>query len=254
MKHALRLCAITFLFSAAGLQCSQSRDIKVTLLAPSSVLEVYVTLTQDGKTSTQVISLLNLLRHHKTFKYSPTGGVVTLNIYLAFKDRSEGRYKGSRVSSKQLSVSEILGKQIFISDDPANASLKVELKWSEDAPSKKKIRAYKTTDEKVDWTVQITDNSGNKISQSTFKKNTDGVATVSLKLRLNPTEIPADGPEALKRYNANIVKVFKGKKIDPSALKFTKPITVADFNAVPNGELQINADDAKIVVQGSEPK
>lgn len=116
----------------------------------------------------------------------------------------------------------------------------------------KKIRAYKTVEDKFDWTVQITDNSDNEISHSTFKKNTDGLKTRSLYLRLNSTEI-TDGSESQKRYNVNKVKVFKGKKIIGTPF-IDKHITVANFNAISDGELQISDDDATLVAKGLEKK
>ncbi|MCC7415408.1 MAG: hypothetical protein IT346_04970 [Epsilonproteobacteria bacterium] len=204
----------------------------------------------------------------KTFKQNTGNLYLQLNTYEINKsDDPNIVYNANKI--KVFRGKDISGKPVFEPKivkwnevDPQKPELEISAtganfvaKDSEKASwiNDKKIRAYKTVDDKVAWTVQITDNSGNKISQSTFKKNTDGVATAGLKLRLNPTEI-FDGTEALKRYNANIVKVFTGKKVEPSALKFTKPITVSDLQAFPKGELQINANDAKIVEPGLDKK
>lgn len=371
MKHALRLCAITLLFSATALQCSQSRELKVSILGTGS-LEAYVTLIQDGKASTEFVSVITGLPHHKTFNYSPTGGEITLKIYFS-QGQGGHRHKGELGYSKQLKLSDIIGAQISIRENPQSYSFIVNLHWA-DAPSKTKIRTYKIAedkvdwtvvitdnkdteitkktfkkntgdlylqlnsyeitqtddpnivynankikvfkgkdisgkplfepkiitiedmkklpkgseleisavganfvekgtekkskvddkkiraykvgenDRKVDWTVQITDNSGNdEISHSTFKKNTDGVATKSLKLRLNPQEI-TDGSESQKRYNANKVKVFKGKKVTDKPLFEPAIITATAYAQAPNSELQITATEAKLVPPGGEPK
>lgn len=77
------------------------------------------------------------------------------------------------------------------------------------------------------------------------------MTTRSLYLRLNPNEITDS--ESQKRYNANKVKVFKGKKIIGTPF-IDKLITVANFNALPDGELQISDDDATLVAKGLEKK
>lgn len=201
-----------------------------------------------------------------TFKRNTSNPSLQFNAYEVTKDNDPNIvYNANKIKvfrGKDTSGAPLFEPKIVKWNelDPDKSELEISAtgvnfvaKGSEKASKvpDKKIRAYKTVDEKTDWAVVITDNSDSDISYSTFKKNTDGFAR-SLKLRLNPAEI-TQGSESQKRYNANKIKVFKSKQ-KTGTPAFVKTITVSEFNAVPNGELQITADDAKIVAPGGDKK
>ena len=102
----------------------------------------------------------------------------------------------------------------LVSKDTAKAeegAIAVKEKAAQSMPTKKKIRAYKTVNREVDWTVEILDTKNTPISKSIFKKNTDGFGK-NLSLQLNKTHLDQNNPNHI--YNHNTVRVFKSSQID----------------------------------------
>lgn len=113
------------------------------------------------------------------------------------------------------------------------------------APKKKKIRAYKTVSGDTDWTVLITNSNGVKISQSTFKRDTDRFAK-SLYVQLNDRYI-SDKNDPKSAFNTNKVLVFKAKNPEEKAA-IEKSLEIREYN--PSDQLEISDTEVKLVHKG----
>lgn len=254
MKHALRLYAITLLFSVGALQDLQARDVKVSKIVSELLGTPTVYVDLNGGKPIGVTSLFS-----GTLSYNPNDSRVTIRATM--DDEYGKTYEAQKTG-------DLIGKQIRIGNDNIGGTrlvqvqnretgrgeskrvrdprLRIDLAWA-DAPSTKQIRAFKTTQDKVDWTVVITDNKDTEITKKTFKKNTG-----DLYLQLNSYEITkTDDPNIV--YNANKISVFRGKDITVPPLFPAKTVKWNEFDSA-KPELEISATGANFVEKGSEKK
>lgn len=239
----IRILALTTLFYATTTpsepQKQTIRAVKEFSLNP--LKSVTVTLTQRGQEDQQV-SFKRNTDGKQQLSYDPAGDRVTISAQMS----PNGPSAGASGYPEELVDKEI---HIIKSKDHVGG-FDIDLKSVRPkkvvAPKKQQIQAYKPDekDQEQDWTVVIFDAQSDKISESTFKQNSDYNKAKKLYLQLNQPAV--DPGNKYSKYNANIIAVYSSSKAIIAIFELTAS-SFTNGKFTPGSKLAITKDSMDVV-------